>query len=116
METANYLSTRITKGSYEEALVWAQKMHSALVDGDCEVVCYWSLFFDKKGEALIYCPKSEARNYEITPKYYTSMNFFRFIRPGMIRCSACLFLCSYDFVWLQTNQRFWNPEVNEILS
>ena len=52
------------------------------------MVCYWSLFFDKKGEALIYCAKSEDEQYEITPKFYTSMNYYRFVRPGMVRCGA----------------------------
>lgn len=87
VETANYLSGAVP-GSYDEAILWAQKIHWALTEGDCELVCYWQLFFDKKGEALIYCPKSEAKNYEITPKFYTSMNFFKFVRPGMVRSSA----------------------------
>ena len=88
METANYLSYGVDKGSYDEAVVWAQKLHHALVAGDCEVVCYWSLFFDKRGEALIYCAESEDKNYEVTPKFYTSMNYFRFVRPGMVRSTA----------------------------
>jgi len=88
METANYLSYGSERGSYDEALIWAQKIHHALVHGDCQVVCYWSLFFDKRGEALIYCAKSEDRKYEVTPKFYTSMNYFRFVRPGMLRCAA----------------------------
>lgn len=69
-------------------MVWAQRMHWALAEGNCEVVCWWALFFDKKGEALIYCAKSEDPAYEITPKFYTSMNWFRFVRPGMVRCSV----------------------------
>ena len=88
VETANYLSYGVEAGSYGEALAWAQKLHHALVDGDCEVVCYWALFFDKKGEALIYCPKTGSDEYEITPKFYASMNYYRFIRPGMVRCTA----------------------------
>lgn len=88
METANYLSYGVESGSYEEALLWAKKVHYALVDGDCAVVCYWALFFDKRGEALLYCAKSGTKDYEITPKFYTSMNYFRFVRPGMIRCTA----------------------------
>ena len=88
MEAANYLSYGVDEGSYEEALIWAQKIHWALVEGDCEVVCYWSLFFDKKNEALVYCRESEATDYEITPKFYTSMNYYRFVRPGMVRCTA----------------------------
>jgi O-glycosyl hydrolase len=87
VETANYLSGA-EPGSYDEAMIWAQKMHWALTEGDCQMVCYWQLFFDKKGEALIYCAKSEDKNYEITPKFYTSMNFFKFVRPGMVRSSA----------------------------
>ncbi len=87
IETANYMSN--TKpATYEEALIWARKMHHALVDGNCEVVCYWSLYFDKPAEALIYAKTSHARTYEITPKYYTSKNYFRFVRPGMKRCEA----------------------------
>jgi O-glycosyl hydrolase len=88
METANYLSYGARTGSYAEALIWAEKIHHALVEGDCEVVCYWALFFDKLGEALVYCGKSEDRKYVITPKFYTSMNYYRFVRPGMIRCTA----------------------------
>lgn len=88
METANYLSYGTEKGSYEEALIWAQKIHHALVAGGCEVVCYWSLFFDKRGEALIYSAKSEDERYEVTPKFYTSMNYYRFVRPGMVRYTA----------------------------
>ena len=89
METANYLSGDSAQpASWDEAFVWAQKIHHALVWGGCEVVCYWALFFDKKGEALIYCPGSESRDYEITPKFYTSMNYYRFVRPGMLRCTA----------------------------
>jgi len=88
METANYLSYGIEPASWEEAMIWARKIHWALAEGDCEVVCWWSLFFDKKGEALIYCPESESEQIEITPKFYTSMNWFRFVRPGMIRCEA----------------------------
>lgn len=87
VETANYLSG-VEPGSYAEAFVWAQKMHWALCEGDCQMVCYWQLFFDKKGEALIYCEKSEDKKYEVTPKFYTSMNFFKFVRPGMVRVSA----------------------------
>ncbi len=88
IETANYLSYGVEPASYEEAIAWAQKIHHALVSGDCEVVCYWSLFFDKKGEALVYCPETGADEYEITPKFYTSMNYYRFVRPGMVRCTA----------------------------
>ncbi|HUW32528.1 MAG TPA: glycoside hydrolase family 30 beta sandwich domain-containing protein [Planctomycetota bacterium] len=88
METANYLSYGIEPASWDEAMIWAQKIHWALAEGDCEVVCWWSLFFDKKGEALVYCPESENEQYEITPKFYTSMNWFRFVRPGMVRCEA----------------------------
>ncbi len=88
METGNYLSYGSAVGSYDEALIWAQKIHWALVAGNCQVVCYWSLFFDKRGEALVYCAKSEDRKYEVTPKFYTSMNYFRFVRPGMVRYAA----------------------------
>jgi len=87
-EAANYLSHGVEKGSYAEAIIWAQKIHHALVSGDCEVVCYWSLYFDKRGEALVYAAESEARRFEITPKFWTSMNYYRFVRPGMLRCSA----------------------------
>jgi O-glycosyl hydrolase len=72
----------------DEAIIWAQKIHWALVAGDCAVVCYWQLFFDKKNEALIYCAKSQDEKYEITPKFYTSMNYYKFVRPGMERCTA----------------------------
>jgi len=88
METANYLSYGVEKGSYEEAMIWARKIHSALVDGDCQAVCYWSLYFDKKGEALVYAERNESEKYEITPKFHTSMSYFRHVRPGMVRCEA----------------------------
>ena len=88
METANYLGYSTEHASYDEALIWAQKIHWALVAGDCEVVCYWSLFFDKPNEALIYCERSECPDYRITPKFYTSMNYYRFVRPGMVHCEA----------------------------
>ncbi len=88
METANYLSYGAEPASYREAMIWAQKIHAALVAGDCEVVCWWSLYFDKKGEALIYARQTEAETYEITPKFYTSRHWFGFVRPGMLRCTA----------------------------
>jgi O-glycosyl hydrolase len=87
-ETANYVSYGVEEGSFEEAIIWARKIHHALADGDCEVVCYWSLFFDKIGEALVYCPQNGSNEYAITPKFYTSMNYFRFVRPGMTRVRA----------------------------
>ncbi len=87
METGNYLSN--TKpASYTEAMIWAQKIHHALVEGSCQVVCYWSLYFDKPGEALIYAKASDAEEFQITPKYYTSMHWYKFVRPGMVRCKA----------------------------
>ena len=88
METGNYLSWGLEAGSYDEALIWAQKIHHALVEGDCEVVCYWALYFDKEGEALVYASESGALEYRITPKFYTSMNYYRFVRPGMVRVTA----------------------------
>lgn len=88
METANYLSHGITPASYEEALIWAQKIHWALVEGNCEVVCYWALFFDKKGESIIFKDPKSNDPYLITPKFYTFKNYARFVRPGMVRVSA----------------------------
>jgi O-glycosyl hydrolase len=88
METANYLSYGARAGSFLEALIWARKIHHALADGDCEVVCYWSLFFDKVGEALVYCRKDGQDAYTTTYKYYTSMNYYRFVRPGMRRLAV----------------------------
>ena len=67
METANYIDYDVKEGSFEEALIWARKMHHALAGGDCEVVCYWSLFFDKKGEALVYCRRNGSNEFTITP-------------------------------------------------
>ncbi len=87
METANYLSNT-DPGSFTEALIWARKVHHALVDGNCEVVCYWSLYFDKLGEALIYAEKSDVEAYKITPKYHVSKHWYRYVRPGMQRCAA----------------------------
>ena len=88
METANYLSYGIEPASFDEAMIWAQKMHWALTEGDCEVVCWWALFFDKRCESLVYCAKSEDPSYEVTPKFYTSMNYYRYVRPGMVRSAA----------------------------
>jgi len=88
METANYLSYEVRQGSYLEALIWARKIHHALVDGDCEVVCYWALFFDKVGESLVYCREDGLNSYQISHKYYTSMNYYKFVRPGMVRKGA----------------------------
>jgi O-glycosyl hydrolase len=87
MEMSNVFSST-EPASIDEAIIWAQKIHWALVAGDCAVVCYWQLFFDKKNEALIYCAKSQNEKYEITPKFYTSMNYYKFVRPGMERCTA----------------------------
>ncbi len=91
-EFSNYsgaLSGR-NPGSWPEALAWARHLHLALVEGRCSAVLFWGLYFDKKGEALIYARDSRATKFEITPKFYTSKNFFRFIRPGAVRveCSA----------------------------
>jgi O-glycosyl hydrolase len=85
METSNWKDEGVEHGSYNEALIWAQKMHHALVSGNCEVVCYWALYFDKEGQSLLYSPNSDADGYEITPKYYTSKHYYRFVRPGMVR-------------------------------
>jgi glucuronoarabinoxylan endo-1,4-beta-xylanase len=85
MESANVGAGAPAPGSWSEALLWAQRIHHALVAADAQVVCYWQLYFDKKGETLIYAAKSGARRYEITPKFYTSMNYYRFVRPGMVR-------------------------------
>jgi O-glycosyl hydrolase len=85
METSNWKDEGTEHGSYEEALIWARKMHHALVQGHCEVVCYWALYFDKEGQSLIYTSAGDTDGFEITPKYYTSKNYFRFIRPGMVR-------------------------------
>jgi O-glycosyl hydrolase len=88
METSNWKDEGVEHGSYNEALIWAQKMHHALVSGNCEVVCYWALYFDKEGQSLMYSPASDAGGYEITPKYYTSKHYYRFVRPGMVRMEA----------------------------
>ena len=53
------------------ALAWARHVHLALVEGECSAVLFWGLYFDKKGEALLYAEKSKAGKYEITPKFYT---------------------------------------------
>lgn len=90
MECSNYISQGVEKGSFAEALTWAQHIHHALTAGDCEVVCFWSLFFDKKGEALIFCARTEAPEYEILPVFYSSLNYYRPIRPGMVRCTATI--------------------------
>ncbi len=88
MESANVGPEPTEPGGWDEALLWAQRIHHALVDASAQVVCYWQLYFDKKGEALIYAAKSGVRNYEITPKFYTSMNYYRFVRPGMVRVNV----------------------------
>ena len=73
------------QGTWKEALAWARHMHLALVEGECSAVLFWGLYFDKKGEALIYAKENKAGKYEITPKFYTSRNYFRFVRPGAVR-------------------------------
>jgi len=85
MESANIGPDAFEPGGWDEALLWAQRVHHALVGANAQVVCYWQLYFDKKGEALIYAAKSDADSFEITPKFYTSMNYYRFVRPGMVR-------------------------------
>ena len=95
METANYLSYGVEQASYAEGPIWAQKIHWALTAGNCEVVCYWALFFDKKGEALIYKDPNTDAPYEITPKYHHFKHYARFVRPGMVRVSAT---CSDDTI------------------
>mgnify|MGYP001573852198 CR=1 FL=1 len=72
-------------GSAREALAWAHHLHLALTEGNCAAVLWWNLFFDKREESILYAEKSGAKTYEITPKYHTSKNFFRYIRPGMTR-------------------------------
>jgi len=88
MESANVGPNRPEPGGWDEALLWAQRIHHALVAANAEVVCYWQLYFDKKGEALVYAARNNARRYEITPKFYTSMNYYRFVRPGMVRVNV----------------------------
>ncbi len=76
------------QGSWEEAMAWARHLHLALVEGECSAVLHWGLYFDKKGEALLYAEKNKAEKYEITPKFYTSKNFYRFIRPGAVHLES----------------------------
>ena len=76
------------QGSWEEALAWARHLHLALVEGECSAALFWGLYFDKKGEALVYAEKNQADRYEITPKFYTSKNFYRFVRPGAVRVES----------------------------
>ncbi len=73
------------QGSWREALAWARHVHLALAEGECSAVLFWGLYFDKKGEALVYAKENKAEEYEITPKFYTSKNWFRFVRPGAVR-------------------------------
>lgn len=88
METCNVGKEGPEPGSYQEALIWAQKVHYALAVGNCEVVCYWALYFDKPGQALVYAERTDGDDYHVTPKFYTSMNWYRFVRPGMVRIDA----------------------------
>jgi len=71
--------------SAREALAWAHHLHLALTAGNCAAVCYWGLFFDKPEESLLYARTSHATEYVITPKYHTTKQYFRFVRPGMVR-------------------------------
>jgi glucuronoarabinoxylan endo-1,4-beta-xylanase len=97
------------QGSWAEALAWARHMHLALVEGECSAVLFWGLYFDKKGEALIYAEKNKAENYEITPKFYTSKHFYKFIRPGAVRLE-----CSPTEGILEASA-FWHPERKELV-
>jgi len=76
------------QGSWEEALAWARHLHLALVEGECSAALFWGLYFDKKGEALVYAERNGADKYEITPKFYTSKNFYKFVRPGAVRVAS----------------------------
>ena len=95
-------------GSWEEALAWARHVHLALVEGECAAVLFWGLYFDKKGEALVYAEKSGAERYEVTPKFHTSKNYFRFIRPGAVRVA-----CSPSEGALECSA-FWHAERREL--
>jgi O-glycosyl hydrolase len=91
------------QGTWEEALAWARHVHLALVEGECSAVFFWGLYFDKKGEALIYAEKDGAEKYEVTPKFYTAKNYFRFVRPGAVRVA-----CSPAKGSLECSA-FWHP-------
>jgi glucuronoarabinoxylan endo-1,4-beta-xylanase len=96
-------------GTWEEALAWARHMHLALVEGECSAVLFWGLYFDKKGEALVYAKENKAEKYEITPKFYTSKNYFRFVRPGAVRVA-----CSPSEGRLECSA-FWHDERRELV-
>jgi glucuronoarabinoxylan endo-1,4-beta-xylanase len=109
-EFSNYsgaLSGR-NPGSWPEALAWARHLHLALVEGHCSAVLFWGLYFDKKGEALIYARDSRAQEFEITPKFYTSRNYFKFIRPGAVRVagSAGSSVLEVSAFWHQQRKEF----------
>ncbi len=96
-------------GSWAEALAWARHMHLALVEGECSAVLFWGLYFDKKGEALLYAERNKAEKYEITPKFHTSKNFYKFIRPGAVRVESSPAEGSLETC------AFWHPERRELV-
>ena len=98
------------QGSWEEALAWARHLHLALVEGGCSAALFWGLYFDKKGEALVYAEKNQAERCEITPKFYTSRNFFKFVRPGAVRVES-----SPTEGCMETSA-FWHPERRELVA
>ncbi|MHC4917477.1 MAG: glycoside hydrolase [Planctomycetota bacterium] len=96
------------QGSWREALAWARHLHVALVEGECSAVLFWGLYFDKKGEALVYAKENKAEKYEITPKFYTSKNYYRFVRPGAVRLG-----CTPTEGKLECSA-FWHPRSREL--
>ncbi len=98
------------QGSWKEALAWARHVHLALVEGECSAVLFWGLYFDKKGEALLYAAKSKAGKYEITPKFYTSKNYFKFIRPGAVRVASAPTEGALEV------SAFWHPKRKELVA
>jgi O-glycosyl hydrolase len=98
------------QGTWKEGLAWARHVHLALVEGECSAVLFWGLYFDKKGEALIYAKENKAEKYEITPKFYTSKNWFRFVRPGAYRVD-----CLPAEGKLEASA-FWHPRRRELVA
>ena len=89
-EYANYNigASGANPGSWREAFTWAQHIHQGLAEGRASAVLFWGLYFDKPGEALVYARESGVEKFTVTPKFYTSKNYFRFVRPGAVRADT----------------------------
>jgi O-glycosyl hydrolase len=83
MSTSWYIN-----GSENEGLVWARKIHNAIVNGNVSAYIYWIGAGSSRGEApFIYLPKNDTSKYEIGGNFFAFTHWSRFIRPGAKRIS-----------------------------